>query len=61
MSTRKNKYVFILYGDMVRKLKFGINMSEEVYETPVKEMRYTSLDEAEKKVQERRNGSNKRR
>jgi len=61
MSTLKNKFVFILYGDMVRKLKFGINMSEEVYETLVKEMGYTSLEEAERKVQERRNSSKKHR
>jgi hypothetical protein len=61
MSTRKNKCVFILYRDIFRKLKFGINMSDEVYETLVKEMGYTSLEKAKRKVQERRNGSKKHR
>ncbi len=51
----------MLHGDMVRNLKFGINMSEEVYGFFVKEMGYTSLKEAERKAQERRHVSKKHR
>jgi hypothetical protein len=44
----------LLHTDMVAKLARGINVSEEVYEFLAKESGYASLQEAERRLGERR-------
>jgi hypothetical protein len=48
LETYSDKTLELLYKDIKDKVRRKINMSEEVYDFLVKEMGYSSLDDAEK-------------
>ena len=57
LETYSDRTLERLHADMVAKRARGINVSEEVYEFLAKESGYASLQEAERKLGERRGGA----
>lgn len=57
LETYSDRTLELLHADMVAKLDRGINVSEEVYEFLAQESGYASLQEAERRLGERRGGA----
>ena len=53
LETYSDTTLELLYKDMSKKIKDGVNMSEEVYGYLVREMGYPSIDDAEMKAKKK--------
>ena len=54
LETYSDDTLLLLYEDMLNKEKKGVNMSAKVYENLVRKMGYSSLEEAEKHIKEKK-------